>query len=169
MSQPIGFERANNNFSDSIQPHHLTEWRNSSVDDQLTALNLLSLKGTEPKNHLFSFLPDSERRNDGRVRDKWLHRYAHTEAGGYWISSLNPHNNWQKWEVGRFKPDTPRLDSKGKPIKYESQPKSAPHPTYFDVPPHIWDKVAKRYRIKRYRSPLSLRLADKLPASLSSY
>ena len=153
----------------SIQPHHLTEWRESSVDDQLTAFNLLSLKGTQAQNHLFSFLPNSERRNDGRVRDKWLRRYAHTEAGGYWISGLDPHNNWQKWDYGRFKPDRPRIDEKGKPIKYESPPKSESHPTYFDVPNHIWDKVAKRYRIKRYRSPLSLRLADKLPPAKRSF
>ncbi|MCC0178529.1 DUF3854 domain-containing protein [Waterburya agarophytonicola K14] len=169
MSQPGAFNNAENNSVNSIHPRHLTEWRESSVDDKLTALNLLSLKGTEPKNHLFSFLPNSERRNDGRVRDKWLHRYAHTEAGGYWISGLDPHNNWQKWDVGRFKPDTPRIDAGGKPIKYESQPKSESHPTYFDVPNHIWDRVAKRYRIKRYRSPLSLRLADKIPPSSSGY
>ena len=169
MSEKKAFNNADNNSSDSIQPNHLTEWRESSVDDQLTALNLLSLSGTEPKNHLFSYLPNSERRNDGRVRDKWLYRYAHTEAGGYWISGLDPHNNWQKWDVGRFKPDTPRVDKSGKPIKYESQPKSAPHLTYFDVPNHIWDRVAKRYRIKRYRSPLSLRLADKIPPSSSGY
>ena len=160
-------KKAFDNF-DSIQPHHLTEWRESSVDDQLTALNLLSLEGTKPKNHLFSFLPNSERRNDGRVRDKWLYRYAHTEAGGYWISGLDPQNNWQKWDYGRFKPNRPRIDAKGKPIKYESPPKSESHPTYFDVPTHIWDKVARRYRIKRYRSPLSLRLADKLPPAKHS-
>lgn len=168
MSQPEALNDAENNSFNSIQPHHLTEWRESSVDDRLTALNLLSLKGTEPKNHLFSFLPHSERRNDGRVRDKWLYRYAHTEAGGYWISGLDPHNNWLKWDYGRFKPDRPRIDEKGKAIKYESPPKSESHPTYFDVPTHIWNKVARRYRIKRYRSPLSLRLADKLPPKHSS-
>jgi hypothetical protein len=167
MSQPEALNNAENISFNSIHPHHLTEWRESSVDDRLTALNLLSLSSTEPKNHLFSFLPHSERRNDGRVRDKWLHRYAHTEAGGYWISGLDPHNNWQKWDYGRFKPDRPRIDEKGKPIKYESPPKSESHLTYFDVPTHIWDKVAKRYRIKRYRSPLSLRLADKLPPKRS--
>ena len=168
MSQPEALNSAEKKSFNSIHPHHLTEWRESSVDDCLTALNLLSLQGTEPKNHLFSFLPHSERRNDGRVRDKWLRRYAHTEAGGYWISGLDPHNNWQKSDYGRFKPDRPRIDEKGKPIKYESPPKSESHPTYFDVPTHIWDKVAKRYRIKRYRSPLSLRLADKLPPKHSS-
>ncbi len=164
MSQPGAFDNTDHNFSSPIQPHHLTEWRKSSVDDQLTALNVLSLNGAEPKNHLFCFLPNSERRNDGRVRDMWLRRYDHTEAGGYWISGLDPHNGWQKWNWGRFKPDVPRIDQeKNKPIKYESPPKSDSHLTYFDVPSHIWDRVAKRYRIKRYRSNLSLRLADKLP------
>ncbi|NJK57351.1 MAG: DUF3854 domain-containing protein [Pleurocapsa sp. SU_5_0] len=170
MSEKEVFENVDNNSSTQIQPHHLTEWRSSSVDDQLTALNLLSLEGTQAQNHLFSFLPNSERRNDGRVRDKWLHRYAHTEAGGYWISGLNPHNSWQKWDYGRFKPDRPRIDEQDKAIKYESPPKSESHPTYFDVPDHIWDKVAKRYRIKRYRSPLSLRLADqRTPSSSQGY
>ncbi|HEY9772165.1 MAG TPA: plasmid replication protein, CyRepA1 family [Coleofasciculaceae cyanobacterium] len=169
MSEKKAFDNAENNSSDSIQPNHLTEWRESSVDDRLTALNLLSLSGTEPQNHLFCFLPNSERRNDGRVRDKWLHRYAHTETGGYWISGLDPQNNWQKWDYGRFKPDLPRIDGDGKTIKYESPPKSESHPTYFDVPNHIWDKVAKRYRISRYRSPLSLRLADKNPPSSKGY
>ena len=111
MSQPEALNNAENISFNSIHPHHLTEWRESSVDDRLTALNLLSLQGTEPKNRLFSFLPHSERRNDGRVRDKWLHRYAHTEAGGYWISGLDPHNNWHPWDVGRFKPNIPRLDA----------------------------------------------------------
>jgi hypothetical protein len=63
---------------------------------------------------------------------------------------------------GRFKPDQPRLDpDKGKPIKYESPPKVPNRVTYFDVPPHIWDKVAKRYGIKLYHSPLALRLQDR--------
>jgi hypothetical protein len=155
MSEQEAFESVKNNSSAPIQPHHLTEWRSSSVDDQITALNLLSLEGTQAQDRLFSFLPNSERRNDGRVRDKWLRRYDHTEAGGYWISGLNPHNGWQKWDYGRFKPDRPRIDDKGKVIKYESPPKCESHPTYFDVPPHIWDRVAKRYRLKRDRSPLS--------------
>ncbi|WP_019503322.1 plasmid replication protein, CyRepA1 family [Pleurocapsa sp. PCC 7319] len=164
MAYPIEHSQHEDSQLDQIATHHLAEWRSSSVDDQLTTLNLLSLKGTEPKNHLFCHLPNSERRNDGRVRDKWLARYAHTEAGGWWVSGLNPHNGWQRWDWGRFKPDLPRIDrEKNKPIKYESPPKGDSHVTYFDVPPHIWDKVAKRYGLKRYRSPLTLRLADKIP------
>ena len=68
---------------------------------------------------------------------------------------------------GRFKPDNPRIiGSKNKPIKYESPPQVSNRVTYFDVPQHIWDKVARRYGIKRYHSPLALRLtARKKPLS----
>ena len=77
---------------------------------------------------------------------------------------------------GRLKPDNPRIigsksrrqrsgdptifhaDPSGKPIKYESPPHVANRVTYFDIPQHIWDKVAKRYNIKRYHSPLAQRL-----------
>ena len=80
------------------------------------------------------------------------------------MSGLNPHNGWQPWDWGRFKPDCTNLTSMPRtisPIKYISPPNGGSHPIYLDVPQHIWDKVAQRYRIKRYRSPLMERLADK--------
>ena len=162
MANPVNKFHNNDSPFPHISLHHLTEWRESSVDDQLTALNLLSLSGTEPQDYLFCDLPDSCRRNDGRVRDFLLTRYAHTESGGWWFSGLDPHNSWQRMAWGRFKPDIPRIDrEKNKPVKYESPPKVSSHVTYFDVPPHIWDKVAKRYLIKRYYSPLAQRLVDR--------
>ena len=144
-----------------VFPHHLTEWKNSCADEQLTTLNLISLSGFTTYEYLLYSLPDSCRRNDGRLRDKWLNRYPHLFSGGWWVSGLDPHNNWAKMEWGRFKPDSPRIDSDGKAIKYESPPKTDSHVTYFDVPQHIWDKIAQRYRIKRYLSPLARRLQDK--------
>ena len=144
-----------------VLTHHLTEWNDSCVDEKLTTLNLISLSGFTTYEYLLYSLPPSCRRNDGRLRDKWLHRYAHLETGGWWVSGLDPHNNWAKMEWGRFKPDSPRIDSSGKTIRYESPPGGQSHVTYFDVPQHIWDKVAQRYRIKRYLSPLARRLQDK--------
>ncbi|MBD2518426.1 DUF3854 domain-containing protein, partial [Nostoc sp. FACHB-973] len=82
---------------------------------------------------------------------------------GIWIQSLDPLNNWLPMEWGRIKPNFPRIDwEKGKPVKYESPPKTPNRVTYFDVPNPIWDKVAKRYLIKRYHSLLALRLLDQL-------
>ena len=147
----------------SILTHHLEEWKKSCVDEKLTFLNLISLIGFTVYEYLLYGLPDSERRNDGRLRDKWLNRYAHLPDGGWWVSGLDPLNNWLPMEWGRFKPDNPRLcGKKNKPIKYESPPKVANRVTYFNLPAHIWDKIAARYGIKRYHSPLAFRLADQI-------
>ena len=142
-----------------VLPHHLREWRTSSVDPKLITLNLISLLGFTIYEYLLYGLPDAERRNDGRIRDKWLNRYASLSDGGWWVSGLDPLNNWQKMIWGRLKPDNPRIiGSKNKPIKYESPPKVANRVTYFDIPQHIWSRVAKRHGIKLYHSPLAKRL-----------
>ncbi len=148
-----------------IQLDHWHEWVNlSAIDPLLTFLNVVSLIGLTTYEYLLYGLPNSERRNDGRLRDKWLNSYAHLESGGWWVSGLDPHNNWQPMLWGRLKPDCPRKTGgkKNKPVKYESPPKVANRVTYFDVPSYIWDKVAHRYNIKRYHSPLALRLIDRL-------
>ena len=80
----------NHNQNYHIAPHHLTEWLKSSVDEQLTTLNLISLSGFTTYEYLLYGLGDSERRNDGRIRDKWLNRYTNLEDGGWWVSGLDP-------------------------------------------------------------------------------
>lgn len=145
-----------------VSPAHLQEWQSSAVDQDLIALNVKSLSGTEVYDYLLYGLPNSDRRNDGRVRDRWLHRYKRLEDGGWWVSGLDPLHNWERMLWGRFKSDTPSVDwQKNKPIKYESPPRVSNRVTYFDVPDSIWDQVAKRYGIKRYYSPLALRLSER--------
>ncbi|MEN9871695.1 MAG: hypothetical protein RLZZ171_2687, partial [Cyanobacteriota bacterium] len=125
MSGQKALNDADNDFPNSIHPHHLTEWRDSSVDDQLTELNITSLSGLTTYDYLLYALPDQDRRNDGRLRDKLLQRYQHLEHGGWYIAGLDPESNWIDVMVwGRLKPDAPRFDSKGKIIKYESPPKT---------------------------------------------
>jgi hypothetical protein len=156
------FENADNNSSNRIYPHHLIEWSDSSVDHKLTTLNLISLSGLTTYDYLLYALPQKDRRNDGRLRDKFLQRYQHLEHGGWYIAGLDPDTNWidvMAW--GRLKPDCPRTDSNGKTVKYESPPKTPNRVTYFRVPLHLWNQVAARYGIKRYHSPLALRLADR--------
>ena len=87
--------------------HHLQELHESSIDDGIIELNFRSLIGDEPKEHLFCRLDSKKRLNDGRVNSSTLQNYRNTEAGGYWISGLNPHNGWQPTDWGRFKPDCP--------------------------------------------------------------
>ena len=142
-----------------ILSKHWQEWKKSVVDDSIISLNVISIFNENVYEYLLYGLPDSERRNDGRLRDKWLNRYAALENGGWWVSGVDPLNNWQPMQWGRFKPDNPRIiGSKNKPIKYESPPQVSNRVTYFNVPQPIWDKVAKRHGIKRYLSPLALRL-----------
>ena len=147
-----------------IEQDHWHEWVNLSfVDPLLVFLNVVSLIGFTTYEYLLYGLPLCERRNDGRLRDKWLNRYAHLADGGWWVSGLDPLNNWLPMIWGRFKPDDPRLcGKKNKPIKYESPPKVANRVTYFNLPAHLWDKIASRYGIKRYHSPLALRLQDRI-------
>ncbi len=145
-----------------IASKHWQEWKKSVVDDSIISLNVISIFDENVYEYLLYGLPNNERRNDGRLRDKWLNRYAPLEDGGWWVSGLDPLNNWQPMLWGRFKGDNPRIiGSKDKPIKYESPLKVANRLTYFDVPSLIWDKVAKRHNIKRDHSPLALQNTER--------
>ncbi len=137
-----------------ITEEHLHEWKQSGVDNQLVNLNVISLFGDEVFEYLLFGLPHTERRNDYRLRDKWLRRYTHLPLGGWWCSGLDPFNNWHPMEWGRFKPSAPRLNTTtNKPIKYESPPKVPNRVTYFNVPPHLWEQVALRYQIQQDLPP----------------
>ncbi|MGL5872975.1 MAG: plasmid replication protein, CyRepA1 family [Xenococcaceae cyanobacterium] len=146
--------------SSTIAPSHFQEWHDSAVDPDLIRLNVLSLESTDPLEYLLYALPKSERRNDGRLRDKWLKKYAHTESGGWWCSGIDILTlKAAIW--GCFKPNQPRQNQKDKPIKYEHPPKTDTEIFALRVGDRVWDKIARRYGIKRYHSSLALRLADR--------
>jgi hypothetical protein len=146
-------------------PNNLTEAEyhelavQSAIHPALIALNFLHISGEAAYEYLFTI--NVPRKNAGRVTDAVLKRYKHVELGGLWISGLDPRNDWQPMEWGRFKPTYPRTNEKGKPVKYESQPATPNRVTYFDAPNCIWDLVARRYNIKRYDCPLMRRLQDR--------
>ena len=133
----------------------------SGIDPETIAKNFFHLCGDQALEKLL--ISDKiPRLNSGRVSSKILRRYRHVEAGGMWISGLDPHNNWKPMEWGRFKPTQPRIDiEKGKPVKYESPPETPNRVMYFDVSDVTWDIIAQRYKIKRYHSKLAWRLQDK--------
>jgi hypothetical protein len=134
----------------------------SAIHPALIDSSFFHIEGETIYDYLF--ISDKiPRKNAGRVTDAYIRQYQHLLLGGTWIQSLDPFNNWQAMEWGRIKPNFPRIDwEKGKPVKYESPPKTSNRVTYFDIRNCIWDKVAKRYLIKRYHSLLALRLLDKL-------
>ncbi|NDJ25570.1 DUF3854 domain-containing protein [Nostoc sp. B(2019)] len=145
---------ADNNNNDLAQNHY-SEWvKGSAVDPTLTALNVRSLSGNEVYEYLLFALPQTARRNDLRLRDSYLRRYAHTTKGAWWVSGLDPLNDWLPMDWGRMKPNSPRLEwdkqtqqHTEKPIKYESPPKTPNRVTYLRVPLHIWKLVALRYDV----------------------
>ncbi|MBG1271349.1 plasmid replication protein, CyRepA1 family [Nostoc sp. WHI] len=134
----------------------------SAIHPALIKRNFFHVEGESVYDFLF-ISPQIPRKNAGRVTDGYIKMYQHLLLGGTWIQSLDPFKNWQPMEWGRIKPNFPRFDwQTGKLVKYESPPKTANRVTYFDVANPIWDKVAKRYLIKRYHSLLALRLLDQL-------
>jgi len=110
---------------DELNPLTLQEWQGSGVDDQITRLNVEDLDHEsafhavceEPFNNLGAHAKQYVTKERKRLED----RAAFLESGGWWVSGLDPLNQWQRMSWGQFKPKTPRLDpEKGKPIKYET-------------------------------------------------
>lgn len=130
-----------------IHPTHWHEWVDgSSIDPDLTALNLYSLSGDEPYEELF-YSDKLPRRNDGRLSAGTLKTYEHIELGGWWCSTvdvLSPTLSDSLW--GCFKPDRPRAkDDSGKVIKYEHPPRVATELFALRITWEIGLKVARKY------------------------
>lgn len=136
-------------WNNSTAPDHVQEWLDSGVDPGIIALNVETLTDTAATDYADSLFPIAERLNWKITR---FGQHTRTNLRGWWVSGIDPLNNWQRMEWGRFKPDaaTPVLDrEKGKPAKYLS-PKlgqGSSRLVLLDVPQHIWDKVAERYTI----------------------
>jgi hypothetical protein len=133
----------------ALDPRHQREWADSGVDAALVALNVKTLTGDAAWEHLF-YSPGVPRLNSGRLNEGTLRTYRHLDDGGWWVSGLDPRNDWQEMTWGRFKPNSPRLDCKkgeGKPVKYESPPKEPSRVTYFQVPKSIWQQVSQRWGV----------------------
>lgn len=128
---------------------HVQEWLDSSVDPGIIALNVETLTDTATNDYSDSLFPIAERLNWKITR---FGQKTRSNLRGWWVSGIDPLNNWQRMGWGRFKPDaaTPVMDrEKGKPAKYLS-PSLGPGSSrlvLLDVPQHIWDKVARRYNI----------------------
>ncbi|MDL5052644.1 DUF3854 domain-containing protein [Oscillatoria laete-virens NRMC-F 0139] len=126
----------------TIEPNHLQEWRDSAVDEAIAKLNLISIEGDEIYSRL-CYSPDLERINSGRLAAHLLNRYRLSD-GGWWVSGVDPISG-DEMAWGQFKPNTPRLNEKGKPIKYEGPPKTQAELIFLRVPFRVGLAIAKRY------------------------
>lgn len=123
------------------------EWLNSCVDEQLIKLNVTTLEGMSPSEHLL-YSDELPRRNDGRLSNHILKRYQHTEQGGWWCSGVDVITGDEDlW--GCFKPNQPRLSyDQKKLIKYEHPPQTPTGIFALRVPLHLWTRIAQQYQIK---------------------
>ena len=131
-----------------LKPEHLKELVNGSgIDLHLIKLNFRSLEGKNAYDYLFisELIP---RTNTGIVKSYWLERYTHVNAGGWWCSGVDVLNNWHMMEWGCFKPNQPRINQKGKSIKYEHPPCTPTRIFCLRVPLQVWEQVAQRYNVK---------------------
>lgn len=142
-----------------------TEYRElangSAIHPDLIALNFFHFEGNLALERLL--ISDKlSRRNTGVLSYKHLKRYRHVEAGGWWCNGVDVLNNFGDDYWGQFKPSNPIAAADcGKLIKYEAPPKYPTGIFALKVSDRIWRKVAKRYGIKLYNSPLALRLFDR--------
>ena len=137
--------------------NHIREWKASGVSEELTNLNVVSLKGTSPAEYLL-YSNSIPRRNDGRVNERFLQRYAHTDAGGWWCSGIDVLSGEEDiW--GCFKPDSPRNDA-DKIIKYEHPPKAATGLFALKVPLSLWKNIAASNKIEIADSDIKPQSSD---------
>jgi hypothetical protein len=129
----------------SLHPEHWQELvDHSGIDREVVSLNFMSLSGNATYQHLLRSHSKSPTNSLGQG---WLRRYAQVAAGGWWCSGRDPLADWNLMQWGCYKPNHPRVNEKGKPIKYEHPPGTPTRIFCLRVPFSIWQKVADRYRV----------------------
>ena len=122
------------------------EWQASGVATEIIDFNVLHLDSNAAYSYLL-YSQDLPRRNDRRLTNQYLQKYRHIEHGGWWVSGLDPLNNWSESLWGQFKPNQPRTDSQGKPIKYETPPKTPTSIFCLRISLSLWHGISQRYGV----------------------
>lgn len=122
------------------------EFHASAISPEIAALNFVEipenfdLDNSEAAELLLYNLDKGDRRNDGRLIDKYNHIAKNLGSGGWWCGTLNPDGTESRW--GCFKPNNPRTGKDGKILKYEHPPKTNTQPFYLKVDRRHWEKIA---------------------------
>ena len=155
------FPQASTDVSPQVAPY-IEEWRDSCVSDAIISANVRYVEGDEALDLLTQQAIESmggwaAQYATGKVVNL-RKRYEHVEAGGWWVSGLDPLNDWAPMEWGQFKPLAPRLSYKNsdKTIKYETLPGVEARAIFLDgatdwrqiqadiAAPRIWGEGAKK-------------------------
>ncbi len=139
----------------TILTHHRQEWQESCISSSLIDLNLRSQDEDECFESLF--YSQAIRRLNTNVLPSWiLTKYHNLKDGGWATHGLDPSNAWDEMNWGVVKPDSPRIDDKGKKRKYEHPFKIAPRCFFLRVDWLTGSKVAallgraEEYQQRRY-------------------
>jgi Domain of unknown function (DUF3854) len=139
------------NWSNIATERLKAELNASAIHPDIQRLNFRPVRGQE----VYELLLSEAKGNKGAWADqgivtapvkRLLDRYECLTEGGWWVSGVDPLNNWEPMAWGQFKGDRPRMDGQtGKPLKYnapEGTPTRifAPRLTYLNSA-----KVANRY------------------------
>lgn len=118
----------------------LKELAASSIARDLADINISVLDGDRALDAIFYALPLEERKNDGRVSDKWLSKYDHIRKhGGLAFYGVDPLTG-ERTDCISFKPSQPISPDR----KYEQPPKSQNQAFYPAVNDRVWQLVADR-------------------------
>lgn len=137
-----------------LRDSHQKEWESSKVHPEIIFNNVRSVSGNNAYERLLYALDTTDRRNDGRLRDRFLRDYGHLDHGGWWCNGLDlttfsaealvNQNYAQESEWGCFKPDRPRIHA-GKPIKYEHPPKAPAGIFALEIGPELFGEFQEKY------------------------
>lgn len=125
----------------SIADKHKQEWLASAIDPDLIALNLQSISDLEvdPVTREVSS-PIAELLNQRFIR---FGQQVKETQSGWWVSGVDPLDNYQPMSWGRFKPDQAWLfRESGKPAKYLSPKAAGSRVTLLRVPKRIWQQIS---------------------------
>ena len=112
-----------------LTPKHRSELLQSGISDHLIDLNFASL---DDPREIDKFL---NRNTDSR----WKHGQL---ASGWRVAGVDPKDGEYRGIGGQFKPDNPRTNQDGKPIKYESVSGLEAVPLFLDTGDRsYWQKV----------------------------
>jgi hypothetical protein len=120
----------------------LKELADSEIARDLADINISALEGDRALDTIFYALPPEERKNDGRVSDKWLRKYDHIRKhGGLAFYGVDYDGN--RTDCISFKPNQPLSPDR----KYEQPPKSVNQVFYPAVTDRVWQLVADRFSV----------------------
>ena len=133
-------------------PAYIQEWRASQVTDRLTRANVRYADGDAAvdllTHHAIAEMGGHAAQYATTAVINLRQRYRHVLAGGWWVSGLDPLNDWQPMDWGQFKPITPRTSWRDpdKVIKYEAPAKQSTRALFLAVSWADGLKIAERYQ-----------------------